>query len=390
MLQVSTAMRVPVPPSEDAVRHMQRTLARWAPVLRLPFRRWLRGVEIDGLEHLRGPCLLMMNHGCPPDPLVVGLHTAVPIQWLVTAPAMQVRYARSRMLAYWGQIPKHKLEPDTRAIRTMKAWAQAGAVVGVFPEGVFPWDGEAQPMMPGLTQLVRYLDLPVVTMRIHNADRLQPAWARHPRRTTVALEIDPPRTFARGEDIPTAIASALRVDPATARRWPVSGRRLAAGLGALLAYCPTCGAPRLDDSGDRLSCSGCGTRWEVGTDNRLRGPEELSITEALRRIRERVASDWGPSGPALKSIGTVEVRDLTGDLEDTLASGPLELRDGVLRLPGWELPLDDVLLTTRDWPDRILLKTRRTRVGLDLPHDSRALWTWAIARARGEPCESAA
>lgn len=378
MVQVSA--RAPLEPSE-ANAALVRSRTRWAaPLGRVLMRPWLRAAHVVGREHLeQGPVLVLMNHGCPIDPMIFGCATEEPIQWLVTAPALDKRYGRSRWLAAFGQVPKRKLEAETKAMRTLKAWSKLGLSVGVFPEGQFDWEGRPQPLQPGLSQLVRYLDLPVVTVRVENGDRFWPAWAPAPRSSEVRFTLSAPRRFEPGEDIAAAVADAIRVEPDEAKRYPVTGGRLAIGLDRLLGRCPECGLARLHATGCTLSC-GCGARWTVHPDNRLTGTRAMSIGEALAAVRGHLEAGWS-TGIRLTSVGTVQIRDLTGPEERLVAEGRLELVDGVLKVDRWKLELDQVLARTRDWPHRIVLKSRRTRVGVDMASDSRALWMYALDRA---------
>ncbi len=378
-----------IEPSARALKKFERTL-RWVGwATRLVTRPWVQEVEVRGREHLaKGPLLVLMNHTNVLDPFLLTVHGQRPIQFLITEAAMSAGIG-SRFASWWGQVPKRKLDNDTRSMRTLKKWVQMGGAVGLFPEGQFTWDGHPLPIRTGLAQLVSYLDVPVVTARLINGDRLWPSWAKHRRRTKLRLEIDPPRKFERGEPVEAIVADRLRVDPDTCDRWPVSGKRLAEGLAQLLRYCPSCGADdTLLEAGNRLSCTTCERNWEVTGENRLEGKDDaMTIASALRRAESHWREQWLRT-KSWRSRGEVTVLDVGRGASSQIARGILRLEEGHLRMDGWELATNDVLAHMLDWGERIVIRTERSRLAFALPEDSRALWTVAfdetMRRAKSE------
>ena len=54
-------------------------------------KRWVQGVEIEGLEHLQaGPKLVLMNHSSVFDPFLLNVFARRPVQFLITEPAMGI------------------------------------------------------------------------------------------------------------------------------------------------------------------------------------------------------------------------------------------------------------------------------------------------------------
>jgi hypothetical protein len=266
--------------------------------------------------------------------------------------------------------------------------------VGLFPEGQFPWDGHPLPMQPGLAQLVAYLDVPVVTIRLTNGDRLWPPWAKHPRRTKLRIDIDPPTRFS-GTDVASQIAQRLYVDPETCDRWPAYGRGTAEGLSKFLRYCPKCGADGgLIDLGDRLSCAECRHGWAVTTENRLIGDgDAMTIARARQESHARWQERWRRTGE-LRSAGVVDVLDVSRRECEHLATGVLSLDPSGLSVGDFRLDAREILAHTLDWGERIVVRTPRRRLAIRMPHDSRSIWSLALDVAIGgatrEPMEAAA
>jgi 1-acyl-sn-glycerol-3-phosphate acyltransferase len=371
-----------IEPSAAALESYNRFL-RWSGWAgRLLLKPWLSQVEVFGRENLEtGAALVLMNHSCMFDPFVLTVHARRPIQFLVTEPFMKTR-AGAVLASRWGQIPKRKLDPDARSMRLLKQWTELGGAVGLFPEGQFPWDGEPLPLQPGLSQLVSYLQVPVVTCRLMNADRVWPSWAKHPRRTRLRLEIDPPRFFGNDPAVESYVAERIHVDPRTSPRWPAKGKRLAEGLAQFLRYCPECGEDgKLTDAGNVLRCSSCLRSWDVNADNQLtRGDEKLTVAQIRRRARTQWEKRWHESG-RFESQGPVEVLDISRKEEVLLARGRLLLEGSHLRVDDWSLDLQGLSAHTLDWDQRLVLRTARQRLAIRMPEDSRALWTVAFDAA---------
>lgn len=351
---------LPIEPSRAALVRNRFLLGVVGPLARLGMKKQVRGIQVRGRENLAGPGpkLVLMNHSNPLDPLLFTFYSGHMIHFLITEPYM-TRRLFSRVASFVGQITKRKLDTDTRAIRTMKQWCALGASVAMFPEGQFSWDGKPLPLQPGLDQLIRYLDVPVVIVRLINGDRLWPAWAKHPRRTELRLEIDPPIRFGAEFSAPGAIeaevARRLYVDPDHCERFPAVGERLAEGMAQFLRFCFSCGADRvgsrgfgsvsgvgsvsdrsagkgtdqgpshgvgtasgvgsvsaLTDQGDVLSCRACGGTWAVDTENELTpkilGAGATGATGATdvgsRGAKISVATAWTKVREGLKSKWT--------------------------------------------------------------------------------------
>lgn len=365
-------------PSVEALERVTRATRAVSVPVRLILKRWLREVEVVGEEHLSsGPALVLTNHCSPLDAVLLGAHLSRPLHFLVTEPAM-FPSPMAQLMAWLGQVPKRKLEAEARTMRTLKGWCDAGGIAAVFPEGEFTMDGRVGRLQPGLRQLIEYLGVPVVVVRQVNGHRFWPAWAKHPRRTKVRLEVDAPRVFSPGEDVDEAVAQALTVDLKVCESWPVSGSNLAEGLARVLAWCPWCGASPPNDAANTFSCSACGASWNVGADNMLRNEQEtLSLYEAFLLMQARLAERWS-RGVALKTAGEAEVWDASRPQWAQIGKGYLSLGDGALSLGTWRLPLSEVLTHTLDWGNHIVLRTRRQRLALRFSTDARAIWHLAL------------
>jgi hypothetical protein len=103
----------------------------------------------------------------------------------------------------------------------------------------------------------------------------------------------------------------------------------------------------------------------------------MDVGQALEEVFAHARARW-TGAPTLTSRGTVEVLDATSAEWTPLASGTLHLADHELRVGRWTLAVGEVLAHTLDWGHLMLLRTRRQRIALAMPNDSRARWTHAV------------
>ena len=388
-----------ITPSPESLAQLGEQYRRLVPVAALGLKR-LGTFTASGVHHIprEGPCVLLMNHVALYDALHVAYAAERPVIFLASQ-ALFKDDLRGRFLQSMGMIPKRKFTPDTRAIRTLRGWVDAGAAVGIFPEGERSWDGRPLPMVPGIGKLVRFLQAPIITARIHNGDHHWPRWAVHHRRGRVHVEFDAPLRFGRRDD-PAEIERHVRAHifpgPARTRRWPVRGRDLAEGLPNLLFRCPACDAPEaLLTRGHEVRCAACSSAWTVDTASHLhavrgRARDTTVVAEAGRlmaRVEDGIVqqqSRWDADGEVLRS-GPGRLLDQSGSEVADLGPGRLVLTRDTLRFEGpggFTLPLTELRAATIEERRRLWLLTADRILEADLPFDSIVKWGWVIEHWR--------
>lgn len=371
---------------------VRRRVRRWKPPFAAATARWVR-LTVSGREALprRQPLLFLANHTGFFDPPIVVRAAGEAVTMLATESNFR-EGPIGRFFVYFGAVPKMKYTADARAIFTLKRWAEAGAHVGLFPEGERTWDGRRLPLVPGIDKLVRLLGLPLVTMRIYNGFRQSPRWAPRQRRGRIHVEIDPPRLFNRRSalvDIRSYIEQRITVDALADPRFPVAGGGLAQGIANVAWACPRCFLiDGLQEAGSRLRCRGCRSQWRVDCDARLRGrggARSYTLPQVVDRIRAHYAGagQAAPGRDPLPASEPMTLLDLRRRRPRVAGRGRLRLTDGELLVEGpqpWRLPIGQVEAITVDMRRRLTLRSGQRYLEAVLPRESVLKWEWFVKR----------
>ena len=377
-------------PSARNLDLVRRRVRLWRPPFVAVMSRWVQ-LTVAGRHRVpkRQPVLFLANHTGFFDPPIMVRAAGDPVTMLATASNFR-EGPLGRFFVHFGAVPKMKYTADARAIINLKRWADAGAYVGLFPEGERTWDGRPLPLAPGIEKLVRLLDVPLVTMRIYNGFRQSPRWSPRFRRAAVHVELDEPCHFVRGtplSEIRRHIEERIAVDALTAPRYPVAGSGFARGIANVAWACPRCFLiDGLNEAGNTLTCGRCGGLWRVDADARLngrRGASTYTLPELVDRIRRRhsgVVTDAALLPPASEPMTLL---DITSDRPRQVAAGCLRLTADELLIEGaapWRLPLDRVQSITVDMRRRLTFRVGRRYLEAVVPRESVLKWEWFVKR----------
>lgn len=303
--------------------------------------------------HVDGPVLLIPNHVCAWDPLLVAMSLR----------DKQVYYVASEHIFRWGlvarvlerlvaPIPRRKASLGTDTVKACLRHLRAGHSVCIFAEGEQCWDGLSQSIFPATGKLARTSGATLVTYRIEGGYLSKPRWAKTLRRGRVhgaPVNVYPPETL-RGmtaEEINAAIDRDIFEDAWQRQRddpVPYRGKRLAEGLERALCLCPGCGkVGTLRTKGERIFCP-CGfeTRYtETGFFDPAEPFDTVAAWDAwqLKKLRAR---DF-PHGALLFSDQDVRLTRVSVDHgEETIGVSELLQYGDKLRCAGRDFLLEEI------------------------------------------------
>lgn len=239
--------------------------------------RLVFGASTDTYRKLKGPYLVLSNHSCFADAMLVSVAFREPLHIVASANAINGSAVGRMLMAVGDPIVIKKTTMDLQAIRRMLSEAKQGHSICLFPEGTITIDGRPTHVDVSVAKLARQLKLPIVLYRIEGGYFRKPKWARHKRRNRVygrVVEIISPEEAA---DMPLQtlyerIMSVIGYDP-FAQPFDIPTppvRRLADGIERLVYYCPTCQAKGdFTTKGNTFRCAHCGTTYTIDEQCRI-------------------------------------------------------------------------------------------------------------------------
>ncbi|WP_181234399.1 lysophospholipid acyltransferase family protein [Enhygromyxa salina] len=258
-------------------------------------------VRMKVIRHVRfprrGPLLVVSNHPCPWDVMMVPFSMLRQTHILGTDQLLRVPYF-GWMMPYFSMIPFKKGMKDPGALAEVERRIRRGDAVLVFPEGDRTWTGRSNPIKPGIGRMAKRLGVPVGFVRVSTGHMQWPRWAKYPR--SVPLVIEHLKVERYGDDVTAEqitedVGRHISVDPYQVEipRRSV-GTRLAFGLPEFMWACPHCfhqdSLELVPEDDDSVHCHGCAARWRVDLACWLRGEggpaHDMHIDEAYRRVIE--------------------------------------------------------------------------------------------------------
>ncbi|MDD4933548.1 MAG: lysophospholipid acyltransferase family protein [Methylacidiphilaceae bacterium] len=145
-------------------------------------------ISIEGLERIpkRGGCLLVCNHISHFDPILLGMDSPRPIDYVADGKLFN-DLVLSQILGALNVIPVDRNRQDPRAAKAAVGRLKQGRVVGLFPERGIR-HGKASILLgarlnPSAAALAQMANAPVLPAVVVGSDRLYQlrSWSRPPR-----------------------------------------------------------------------------------------------------------------------------------------------------------------------------------------------------------------
>jgi cytidylate kinase len=165
-----------------------------------PIWRFVYRMRVQGVEHfpLTGPVVVVCNHRAMTDPFFLGINGPRQIHYMAKVELWKFKPLAWAMEAY-GTFPVVRGGADRAAIKRATEILDAGAVLGLFPEGHVYRGSELGPLRPGISLFSMRDGVVTIPAVLKGTDRV----IRHglPRLPRVELVFGPPLDLP-GTEVP--------------------------------------------------------------------------------------------------------------------------------------------------------------------------------------------
>ncbi len=217
------------------------------------------------------PFIMVSNHGTFFDPWLVGHFSRYPLSIMMNAEGFK---ASSFVQWYQNQIgcfPKKKGASDYRAMKVTLKMLRQGYAALIFPEGQTTWDGETQPIYPGIEKIAKIAKASLVIMHLKGNFLSKPWWAGTFRKGRVLVTwkvVNPAAIQSTSEpelrDIMISFMHQNDIKDEKNHSVIFSGKNNAAGLERFVWMCRQCKEEdTLKTAENTVSCSACDSSWTM-------------------------------------------------------------------------------------------------------------------------------
>lgn len=239
-------------------------------LLSFPDVRKHKGKITGNLKGIKPPYILVCNHNSFLD-FKVMTKAIFPnrANYIV---ALDGFIGREWIMRLVGCIGKRKFVNDIEIIRQTSRLLKQGQIVVYYPEARYSHIGTNSVLPESLGKMIKYLQVPVVSLLLHGHHITEPSWnqvnrgARVEAEAKLLLTADQVNAYSP-EEIQDEITKWLVYDD---YRWQhennvrVDYPDRAVGLHRVLYQCPNCKAEyQMYSEGERLGCKACGKVWRL-------------------------------------------------------------------------------------------------------------------------------
>lgn len=143
---------------------------------------WLFSLRVRGRRNMpkSGGIIIVANHQCAIDPMLVGIAVRRHIRYLARSTLFKSRVA-SWFMSSLGAFQLNQESGGKEGLKATLQLLKDGEGVVVFPEGGRTPDGKIHELKPGVMLLVRRANVPVLPVGIAGAFEAWPIWRYVPR-----------------------------------------------------------------------------------------------------------------------------------------------------------------------------------------------------------------
>ncbi len=232
-----------------------------------PFFKGLYNYSFELAPEIDGPCLILANHNCNLDPVLVGC--SFKRQMYFVASEHVYRHGLISKILFWAFEPIAIIKgmPDTMAVMKAIRALKSGKNVCLFPEGNRSFNGRTGPISESTGKLVKTSGASLITYKVEGGYFTTPRWSYTTRKGRChgkVVNVYSPDQLKQMNALEVTECVRRDLDEnayARQKENPIKykGKKLAHGIECALCVCPECRETgTIITKGNQLSCKNCG------------------------------------------------------------------------------------------------------------------------------------
>jgi len=229
-------------------------------------------VDKKRIKGIKGPFILICNHGARIDPVYVYTTMFPRVLNFVGS----YGFFKNKFLNWYftklGSIPKFQYQTDLSAMKDMISVTRNNGILAMHPAGRMPSCGRGFMIPEGLSKLIKICKVPVVCCLLHGTYLTKPKWAINKRRGRIEIEYYPLLSKEDVENLDTDAINKI-VNEALdfndyewnrTKQYKFGKKDLAIGLETTLYRCPRCHKEfNMKTYDNTIECDSCHTKFEI-------------------------------------------------------------------------------------------------------------------------------
>ena len=267
------------PPAEKRFDMNQEPLGQkwyfvWIIWIGTTLRKWIRRVDVKktNMKGVKPPYILICNHNSFYDFYIMS--SLIKPHRGHFPGALDDFIGREWISRRIGIIPTRKFAPDISLIRIGRKVVKNGEMYGLYAEARYSLCGITEVIPDAVSQLVKFLGVPVVTIKMKGHHIYNPYWNMKSHRLLLKSAADMTQLLTAedikkmsAQEIHEAIVKNLEHDDwrwQSENRIKLARKNRAEGLDNVLYKCPVCGCEtKMSSKGAQLFCGECGKSWTL-------------------------------------------------------------------------------------------------------------------------------
>lgn len=239
---------------------------KFAQLIMTPVLKRKFNITFENIKPKSSPYILIANHVCNYDPLLVGLSFRQPMYFVASDHLFRMGLLSRLIIFLVSPIPRVKATTETKTVINIFKRLKDGHNVCIFAEGNSTFTGETGEIPKSIAKLAKRSGLSLITYRLRGGYFSFPRWSRNIRKGKMTGELaheysaEEMKNYT-DDELYELIKKDLYVnayDDQEKETILYKGKVLAENLETALYCCPSCWKfATLKSSNDRLYCS-CG------------------------------------------------------------------------------------------------------------------------------------